>query len=70
MWVKNKEKILSSLEKTGKDKKRKKFMVAILKMLTKPFLWFIVNRSQENIFKDGVLLKALGFCPTAALNRI
>ena len=56
-WFKNKEKLLSSLEKGRSNLKRKKLRTAKFEDVDKAvYLWFAAKRSQQ-IPIDGVLLK-------------
>ena len=56
-WVKNKDKLLTSLEKNGTKSKRKKLRIGNFENVDKAiFMWFVAKRSQL-LPIDGIMLK-------------
>ena len=69
-WVKNKDKLLTSLEKNGTKSKRKKLRTGNFENVDKAiFTWFVAKRSQQ-VPIDGIILKEKALKFAEALGRV
>ncbi|XP_065674129.1 tigger transposable element-derived protein 4-like [Hydra vulgaris] len=69
-WIKNKTKLLTSLEKNGTNSKRKKLRSGYFKNVDKAiYTWFVAKRSQQ-VPIDGTILKEKALKFAEALGKL